>query len=86
MTANALFRQALAETPADVSRQVALSFAIADKIAGRLRQLGMSQKDFARKTKKTEAEVSRWLSGTHNFTLRTLALISTTLDFDLIKT
>ena len=33
---------------------------------------------------KTEAEVSRWLGGTHNFTLKTLALISVALGEDVI--
>ena len=33
----------------------------------------------------TEAEVSRWLSGTHNFTLSTLANISVTLGVDILS-
>lgn len=45
----------------------------------------LRKKEFAHRIGKTEAEVSRWLSGTHNFTLRTLAKISTTLDIDLVK-
>ena len=39
----------------------------------------MTQKEFARKMGKTEAEVSRWVGGTHNFTLRTIAKISDVL-------
>ena len=50
-----------------------------------LKKRGMSQRDLARSTKKTEAEVSRGLGGTHNFTLRTLAKISIVLGEDLIK-
>ena len=45
----------------------------------------MSQRELAKKTNKTEAEVSRWLSDTHNFTLRTLAKISLVLGEDLIR-
>ena len=70
--ATALFRETLASIPQDVE-QVDWSFAIADKIAARLKELGLSQKDFALMVGKTQAEVSRWLSGTHNFTIRTLA-------------
>ena len=33
---------------------------------------------------KTEAEVSRWLGGTHNFTLRTIAKISDALGVQLL--
>ena len=32
----------------------------------------------------TQAEVSRWLSGTHNFTLATLAKISVALGVNLL--
>lgn len=34
---------------------------------------------------KTEAEVSRWLGGTHNFTLRTIAKISDALGVKLLS-
>jgi len=34
--------------------------------------------------KHTQAEVSRWLSGNHNFTLATLAKISVALGVNLI--
>ena len=50
-----------------------------DKIDAILKQKGMTQKEFARKMGKTEAEVSRWVGGTHNFTLRTIAKISDVL-------
>ena len=74
--ATVLFKETLASIPQDVEKQVDWSFAIADKIAARLKELGLSQKDFALMVGKTQAEVSRWLSGTHNFTIRTLAKIS----------
>lgn len=80
-----LFRETLASIPQDVEKQVDWSFAIADKIAARLKELGLSQKDFALMVGKTQAEVSRWLSGTHNFTIRTLAKISTVLGQDFIR-
>ena len=83
--ATTLFRETLASIPQDVEKQVDWSFAIADKIAARLKELGLSQKDFALMVGKTQAEVSRWLSGTHNFTIRTLAKISTVLGQDFIR-
>ncbi len=45
----------------------------------------MSQKDFARLLGKTETEVSKWLSGTHNMTLATISKISCALNQDIIK-
>jgi predicted transcriptional regulator len=84
MTTKNTFREALAEIPKDVSLQVNWSFGISDKIDALLKETGLSQKEFANKRGKTEAEVSRWLSGSHNFTLKTLARISAVLGKDLI--
>lgn len=79
-----LLRQIIEETPKDLKKQLHYSDAIAIKLDGMLKQRNMSQRDLARSTGKTEAEVSRWLSGTHNFTLRTLAKISIVLGEDVI--
>ena len=80
-----LFRQIVDETPAELKTQLRFSDSIAEKIDGILKERGMSQRELARNTGKTEAEVSRWLGGTHNFTLRTLAKISNVLGEDLIR-
>ena len=85
MNATNLFREAVAAIPKDVTTQVNWSFAIADKIDAKLKEIGMTQKEFAKEVGKTEPEVSRWLSGTHNFTLCTLAKISSVLGEDIIK-
>ena len=45
---------------------------------------GMTQKEFAHKVGRSEAEVCRWVGGTHNFTLATLAKISAALDVPII--
>jgi transcriptional regulator with XRE-family HTH domain len=45
----------------------------------------MTQKEFAKLMKKSEAEVSVWLSGQHNFTLRTIAKISAALNTDILS-
>lgn len=79
-----LFRQIVDETPEDLKTQLRFSDLIAEKLIGMLKSKGMSQRDLAKNTGKTEAEVSRWLGGTHNFTLRTLAKISVVLGKDLI--
>lgn len=79
-----LFRQVVDETPAELKTQLRFSDSIAEKLDKLLKERGMSQRDLAKNTGKTEAEVSRWLGGTHNFTLRTLAKISTALGEDLI--
>ncbi len=79
-----LFDQIVAETPPELKKQLDMSFAIADKLDAILKEKGMNQKEFAQMIGHTQAEVSRWLSGTHNFTLATLAKISVALGVNLL--
>lgn len=84
MTTTMLFDEGLAQVPDDVKMEIDMSFALADKIDSILREKNISQKQLAKKMGKTEAEVSRWLGGTHNFTLRTIAKISDALGVKLL--
>lgn len=79
-----LFDERLATVQNDVKMELDMSFALADKIDMILREKNISQKQLAKKMGKTEAEVSRWLGGTHNFTLRTIAKISDALGVKLL--
>lgn len=49
MNATKLFKEAVAAIPKDVTTQVNWSFAIADKIDAKLKEIGMTQKEFAKK-------------------------------------
>ena len=80
-----LFQQVLDETPKEVRQQVEWSYDIADKLDAKLRQMGVSQKEFARRVGTSEAAVSKWLGGGHNFTLSTLAKISSVLGEPIIS-
>jgi transcriptional regulator with XRE-family HTH domain len=51
------------------------AFAIVEQIDIILRKKGMNQKQFADLMGKSEAEISKWMSGMHNFTQLTLAKI-----------
>ena len=83
-TTAALFDECMAQVPDDVKIELDMSFALADKIDAILKEKDISQKELARRMGKTEAEVSRWLGGTHNFTLRTIAKISSALGIPLV--
>lgn len=85
MTGAKFFTGAIQSTPPEIQKQVDLSMAISDAIASILSKRALSQKDFAKMMGKTETEVSRWLAGRHNFTLATLAKISTVLKENLIQ-
>ena len=68
----------------EIQKQVDMQVMIANRIYDLLEQKGMSQKDLAQKLGKTETEVSRWLCGTHNLTLATIAKMSVALGEDLL--
>ena len=68
----------------DMKIRMELSVAIANRIYSILEQRGLSQKDFAQLMGKTETEVSRWLSGTHNLTISTISKITSVLGEDII--
>lgn len=80
-----LFQQVLDETPKALKRQVEWSYEIADRIAGLLRKHRLSQKEFAKMVGTSEAAVSHWVGGGHNFTISTLAKISTVLGEPVIS-
>lgn len=81
----ALFRKIIEETPQEIKTQMKWSFDISDVIYDRLQELGMSKKDFAKKVGTSPAAVTRWVGGGHNFTLSSLAKISTVLGIPLIS-
>ena len=81
---NSTFKQMVTEIPADVKIEVDLSFAIADQIDALIKKKGLTQKEFADSIGKRPSEVTKWLSGQHNFTIRTLAMLSAYFDEALI--
>lgn len=85
MSIKDIFRDEVSKIPPEIQKQVDLSFAIADKIASILEERNMTQKQLAKLVGCTEADVCRWLGGTHNFTIRTIARISAALEVDLIN-
>ena len=85
MKHNALFQSCLSEVSNDVKADVDLSFAIVDRIDQLLKERGMTQRELAEALGKKEAEVSRWMRGTHNFTIRTLAKISNVLGAQIVN-
>ena len=85
MNTNDLFKNELEKVDNDVKIEIDLSFQIADKISSILKSKGMSQKEFAEKMQKSEAEISRWVGGTHNFTIKKIAKISDVLEEQIIQ-
>lgn len=65
---------------------VRMNLSIAHQISTTLKKKGLSQKEFAKLLGKQESEVSRLLSGLHNFSLKSLAKIQASLGEDIITT
>jgi len=55
------------------------SFEIVDRIHEILVRQGKGRKDLALLLGKSESEISKWMSGSHNFTIQTLAKIQIAL-------
>jgi transcriptional regulator with XRE-family HTH domain len=61
------------------------SFAIAARIDEVLARKGWNKTDFANAMGKTNAEISKWMSGQHNFTIATIAKIEVALGEDILS-
>ena len=85
MIQNDLFRQYLAAIPAEQKAEFELSYGIAERISEILKSKGLTQKEFAGQLNKRESEISKWLTGRHNFTMQTIAKIETALGCRLIE-
>ncbi len=71
--------------PEKVKLEVEYSVFIADRIWAILQKKGLTQREFARRLNKKESQVSKWLSGLHNFTLSTLAEIEAEFGVEIIE-
>lgn len=85
MIQNVLFRECIAAVPAEQKAEFELEFGIAERISDVLKAKNLTQKDFAQKLHKRESEISKWMTGRHNFTMQTIAKIETALGCKIIN-
>lgn len=71
------YREMVSHVPLEIKEEIDLSFAISNKIDSLMQERGLSKKQFADQLGKRPSEITRWLSGQHNFTISTLAMLST---------
>lgn len=69
------FNESIENMDADSKIFVDKSMAIASRIKQCLNERGMQQKDLANLLEKTDSEISKWLAGMHNLTLRNLVKV-----------
>jgi ribosome-binding protein aMBF1 (putative translation factor) len=73
-----------AEITPEISEQNDRRMGLAVKIAEALRSRGLTNQEFAFMMGKKPSEVTRWLSGTHNFTTETLWQMERVLRIQLL--
>lgn len=74
-----------AKVSPEVRRRIDLSFLIVDRIHLILKEKGLKQKDLANMLGKNESEISKWMRGTHNFTIETISAIENVLGIPILQ-
>lgn len=74
------------QVPNEVTRMLNHSFDVADQIHEILESQGKTQRDLADLLGKKESEVSKWMRGTHNFTLKSISKIEEALGESILIT
>lgn len=80
-----VLQRILDKTPKDVDIFVDLYADLVVRINQLLREKGISKKELAESLNKKPSEISKWLGGEHNFTLRSLAKLSAELGEHLLE-
>lgn len=84
MKKNKLMEECRKNITPEIDKFVDMSVAIANRIYDILKIENISIQDFANKMGETEVQVTRWLSGTYNLDIKTIAKISVVLNRDII--
>ena len=69
-------RELLGDISPEERAEARLSFQISNRLDSLMQEQGLSKKQFADAIGKRPSEITRWLSGEHNFTISTLAMLS----------
>lgn len=69
-------QEILGPIPEAVQMKINYSIEISDRIDVLMHEKGLSKKQFADALGKRPSEVTKWLSGQHNFTLATISMLS----------
>jgi DNA-binding transcriptional regulator YiaG len=70
------YNKIVASSPTRIHKEVDMQMAVSNRIYDLMTKAGLSKAEFARAIGKRPCEITKWLSGQHNFTLATLALLS----------
>lgn len=79
------FQKMLSAVPADVQQEIDMEVAISNRINELMEKRGLSKLEFAQALDKRPSEITKWLSGQHNFTIRTISLLSSFFGESIIE-
>ncbi len=85
MKRSSIIESRRAKVSGEIRRKVDLSFLIVDRIHSILQERGLKQKDLATMLGKKESEISKWMRGTHNFTIDTISSIESVLGQPILQ-
>ncbi|MDE6654360.1 MAG: helix-turn-helix transcriptional regulator [Muribaculaceae bacterium] len=69
-------RELLSDISPEEKAEARLSFQISNRLDFLMKEKGLSKKQLADTIGKRPSEITRWLSGEHNFTISTLVMLS----------
>jgi hypothetical protein len=75
-TSKTSLRELLGEITTEEKVQTRLSFEISNKLFALMQERGLTKKQLADAIGKHPSEITRWLSGEHNFTISTIGMLS----------
>lgn len=80
---SSIIAELLSEISSAEKMQVRIKMQLAARIDDLIMESGLNKSEFASKMDKNPSEISKWLSGTHNFTIDTLVEISKALNINV---
>ena len=84
-TAFKAYDEIVASIPKEIDAEVNMEMALSDRIYSLMQARGLTKAELARALGKRPCEITKWLSGQHNFTLRTISMLSTFFEESLIR-
>ena len=79
------YDEIVASIPKEIDAEVNMEMALSDRIYSLMQARGLTKAELARALGKRPCEITKWLSGQHNVTLRTISMLSTFFGESLVR-
>ena len=70
------FDDMLAQVPEGIKAEINLQFDVSQRVYELMQARGLNKRQLAEQLDRRPSEITKWLSGQHNFTLKTIAMLS----------